>query len=600
MAAIQTEPLVNEPVSRQRPAVHPPGNAGDVPRPDGIRDTIESIVVAFILAFVFRAFVVEAFVIPTGSMAPGLYGKHAQHRCGLCDYSFAYGLSETRRNPFRDGEMVAGTLESGHGFTVRCPNCGWTGAGNHNLNATSERRVAGDSGDRILVLKWTYDIGGEMLGPKRWDVVVFKDPQDGDTNFIKRLIGLPGEILEIIDGDIYTAPASALPDDILKALLVPPRHRDDRRLSEAQRAKLAKALTIQRKAAIAQESLWMTHYDHDFTPDLERAQGQPGFNPPLWRAQNPEGDTDWDASTPLVKFSPKNDRLQWLELAGKPILDSYGYNDVNTAPQNAPFVGDVKLSFVLFPGAFTTAAKSPDDAFLILSLRKGDDEFQVKLHPAGGEGAVRLERVAERGVRRELGRGRIEPLWIGRPVEVEFENLDYRVALRVDGREVVATKDSDYAPDILRLLNSGDGTRDRAAVMIGGKNMAFDIRHLAVHRDVFYRSDETQLEPWNVNLRRQNPYAGYRGWGTRNHPIYLRSDPPEFFCCGDNSPQSKDSRLWSEACPILQERGNYQLGTVPGDQMIGRAFYVYWPSGYRFSQDTPAVIPNVGRMRMIR
>ncbi len=45
-------------------------------RVEGVKETIESIVVALILAFVFRAFVIEAFVIPTGSMAPTLYGAH--------------------------------------------------------------------------------------------------------------------------------------------------------------------------------------------------------------------------------------------------------------------------------------------------------------------------------------------------------------------------------------------------------------------------------------------------------------------------------------------------------------------------------------------
>ncbi len=44
-----------------------------------VKETVESILVAFILAFVFRAFVVEAFVIPTGSMAPTLYGAHMAH-----------------------------------------------------------------------------------------------------------------------------------------------------------------------------------------------------------------------------------------------------------------------------------------------------------------------------------------------------------------------------------------------------------------------------------------------------------------------------------------------------------------------------------------
>ena len=39
--------------------------------------------------------------------------------------------------------------------------------------------------------------------PKRWDVVVFRNPLDPTENYIKRLIATPGESLEIIDGDIY-------------------------------------------------------------------------------------------------------------------------------------------------------------------------------------------------------------------------------------------------------------------------------------------------------------------------------------------------------------------------------------------------------------
>ena len=52
---------------------------GKPPKPkESWRDTIESIVFAFILAFLFRTFEAEAFVIPTGSMAPTLYGRHKE------------------------------------------------------------------------------------------------------------------------------------------------------------------------------------------------------------------------------------------------------------------------------------------------------------------------------------------------------------------------------------------------------------------------------------------------------------------------------------------------------------------------------------------
>ena len=45
---------------------------------DSKRETVESVAMAIILAFMFRAFIVEAFVIPTGSMATTLQGRHME------------------------------------------------------------------------------------------------------------------------------------------------------------------------------------------------------------------------------------------------------------------------------------------------------------------------------------------------------------------------------------------------------------------------------------------------------------------------------------------------------------------------------------------
>src|SRR6478672_10381680 len=62
------------------------------------KETIESILVAFILAFIFRAFVVEAFVIPTGSMAPTLLGAHMRFTCPDCGYQFDVNFSTGSSN----------------------------------------------------------------------------------------------------------------------------------------------------------------------------------------------------------------------------------------------------------------------------------------------------------------------------------------------------------------------------------------------------------------------------------------------------------------------------------------------------------------------
>ena len=72
-------------------------------------------------------------------------------------------------------------------------------------------------GDRLFVTKYTYGYSkhsfpfspnifeGRILfsKPKRGDVVVFKTPADNRTDYIKRLIGIPGDEIQFIDGNLY-------------------------------------------------------------------------------------------------------------------------------------------------------------------------------------------------------------------------------------------------------------------------------------------------------------------------------------------------------------------------------------------------------------
>ncbi len=72
-------------------------------------------------------------------------------------------------------------------------------------------------GDYLFVSKFSYGyskysfpfspnlFSGRILGsePKRGDVVVFKLPRDNETDYIKRVIGLPGDKIQMIDGVLY-------------------------------------------------------------------------------------------------------------------------------------------------------------------------------------------------------------------------------------------------------------------------------------------------------------------------------------------------------------------------------------------------------------
>jgi len=206
------------------------------------RETIESIVVAFTLALLFRAFEAEAFVIPTGSMAPTLMGRHKDLICESCTLPYRVGCSaeeddqsqglrmelarlereavrlravaddaqstprerDAARRRVAELERAGGPiaqqrerLDSKLVAAGTCPNCGLS------VDLLRERdggleydpRYPSFNGDRILVNKFAYD----FAEPDRWDVVVFRYPEDAKVNYIKRLVGLPGETVSLAE-----------------------------------------------------------------------------------------------------------------------------------------------------------------------------------------------------------------------------------------------------------------------------------------------------------------------------------------------------------------------------------------------------------------
>ena len=105
-----------------------------------LREYFESIVIAVILALFIRTFVVQAFKIPTGSMEENLLiGDH------LLVNKFVFGPTASRL-------------------------------------------------ERALL---------PVSAIRRGDVIVFKYPEEPDRDFIKRVIGLPGESLELTDKKVY-------------------------------------------------------------------------------------------------------------------------------------------------------------------------------------------------------------------------------------------------------------------------------------------------------------------------------------------------------------------------------------------------------------
>lgn len=156
----------------------------------------------FIYLLILKSFFLPLFIIPTGSMAETLYGEHAVHTCPNCGMEYAVGWQEPAN------WMSPAAY---HPRAVQCPNCRFqqfydfgkplelTRQGLERAEILSEP-LRPSSGDRIFVHGWLFDrpfAGLAGLGPARWDVVVFRVPTDGQTNYIKRLVGLPGEKIRI-------------------------------------------------------------------------------------------------------------------------------------------------------------------------------------------------------------------------------------------------------------------------------------------------------------------------------------------------------------------------------------------------------------------
>jgi len=595
-----------------------------------IRDTVESIWVAIVLAFVLRAFVIEAFVIPTGSMAPRLMGRHIRLQCPTTGYEFAFGKA---RPPEGSRPDPVDPFEAGQ---VRCPNGGYPIP--PVPPGTPPPRVS--SGDRVLVMKYLYS----FREPQRWDVVVFKNPQNNRQNYIKRLIGLPGETIEIVHGDIFRIPPGGTEPEIC------------------------------RKPKRAQDVMWQVLHDNDYPPDMDTLQAlNERLMPPnrLAPVVPPKWDGDaagrWDLAKAGRRRFDFAGAADFTEIRFKAsnrdyFLPHYGYNrwrregrnsrDRNDWPvilRNVDICGDLKVEFMFIPRA--------PDAGIALMLGGNGHHFRAELDPDGQARLFhRLDGQADWNSQPLIGKA--PPLRIGRGYSLALTNVDYRAALWVDGQAVVETTDADYAPDykdikdrlhrseVLEQSLSDASSEDELKrlfptpqVRIAARGGSCELRHVQVMRDVYYTNQNHdsirsgplwdyartsavrgivnrktnvygQLEPPHGWVSGANTYR-VRGWGVAGRPIELadhpgRHDLDEFFVLGDNSPQSRDGRSWTQAAPTLRlwdddGRPLYKLGTVPRYNMIGKALWVYWPAGFGLPvlENLP-IVPNVGRMRLIR
>ncbi|MDD5458947.1 MAG: signal peptidase I [Phycisphaerae bacterium] len=393
-----------------------------------IASTIESLIIALILALVFMEFVLQAFRIPTGSMAHTLRGDHFQFICRQCGFRYDYGYEFA-------GMDLPNTVET------RCPNCDFY------QNVTPHARVAG--GDRILVMKFIY----QFFEPKRWDVVVFKEPANPKTNFIKRLIGKPGEKIQIVDGDIY-----------INGL-------------------------IARKPAKVQQELWMPIYNNDYqpvNPDDGRFDGG-RWRQPFVNRQESNWRTDEQGPTVFI-LETESDKFNFLEYNPSSSTDlraAYAYNNVDDYIKQ-PYCSDLKISFWF---------DFSDSAVIGAELSKYDILYRGFMKNS----KLIIERIKE-GASEILAEKDTHALPGEKVIPFSFENADHRLVLRVGGDGIFADLGSgmDDAGPIKPVIPP------TAAIFAAG---TVKVSHLAIFRDIHYTEAPLFSNDEKDRATRENPFV---------------------------------------------------------------------------------------------
>lgn len=116
---------------------------------------------------------IEPVTVAGGSMVPTLRGAYVTPTCPQCGHQFAVGA-----------EFAVSTTRAA------CPGCGETDVALEGL--------AWQRGDRLWVDRLTLG----WRSPERWETVVARNPDNAAELCVKRVVGLPGEVVDLRDGNV--------------------------------------------------------------------------------------------------------------------------------------------------------------------------------------------------------------------------------------------------------------------------------------------------------------------------------------------------------------------------------------------------------------
>ncbi|MCA9296453.1 MAG: hypothetical protein KC983_08045, partial [Phycisphaerales bacterium] len=548
-------------------------------------ETMQQLIIAFVLAMTFRGFVAEGFVIPTGSMAPTLLGRHLQVTSASTGYEFAIGY-EQGSNAVDNATLrrfVDPNLESVNTWKLNdTNNLIYPGSAVFGAMNNLTPRL----GDRIFVLKTLYP----FVEPSRFDVVVFKNPTDpvGDAqNYIKRLVGLPNETVWFADGDVFTKPTGEesfhvrrKPEHVQRAVWQPVHDSD---------------------AIVVDSAAFRTQYVRGGRPFPTSPWSSPSWtlDDCVYRCATDEPTTlTWDSERfPITDWNHYNLLQQRLYL-----LAAWPVSDIRVSAGIIREKAGLDTTYTLRARSHVFEFNITEKNATVRMYRAdGDSDDQV----ASAEAAITLP----------------EP---GKPFNVEFWHVDQAMSIFINGERVVhldyewtAEQRMRFATGMLDERISLNEMYDRLAradaerrslrpdpsdpILAPELSWTFagtpiSMQRVRVDRDLAYQFVGA------ISVARRDSSRGptrMPAYGT--HPDTLAElGPDQFMMAGDNSPGSSDSRLWGEPHPIVEAQIDDAPFLVHRKLLLGKAWVVYFPSPQPRAPGGAKTVPDFGSLRFIR
>jgi signal peptidase I len=400
--------------------------------------------------------------------------------------------------------------------------------------------------DRVLADKLTT----MLRPPRRWEVMIFRFPNDERALYVKRLVGLPGEKLEILGGDLWAdGKIARKPDPVLDSVLKDVFRRPDGGLDLVSAFDAGPGVTLSGPRA-------------NFAPD---ATGEL-----------------------VLRNSVRDDFLHGYD-------PSWGMTAHDGDP-NTYAVADLEVSFDLMlatrDSGFRVEIDSDEGLAVFGSGRDSmGNLLEARFHPTAPE---------QDAVTGDVRAGDPFSAWppVGESIRVVARHVDHELVLFLDGDEFLRVPDDTYSPRADRPRTA------KVRIALQGGGSVSDVR---IRRDIFYTQPRTGPSSWNIEKghymalgdNTQGSLDG-RGWALKT--LVFR---PGTVRAGDGSPVTSwtgfdfpgmqsdanpkrlpgglfrfadihgDTVLYREADIVSESRTPVPL--IPEKHILGKAVAVFWP-----------------------